>query len=171
MGTLNAIYVRADQQASALKATYPSAYTEPGSSFFAIDLPPDHFDCPEGELLALSKTMETDVLWITFQSAVDAFVYHHWKSGLLQRSLVFGAMEQGIWEQVEGNAEPWEREAFFESRQLRSLLEDMDDAEERQQTQRIYDEQVLEVGNWLPMVDARESARAIAEHYGLPGWQ
>lgn len=150
---------------------YPTAYTEPGSSFFAIELSPEDFDCPEAELLELSENLDTDVIWITFQSAADAFVYHHWKSGVVVRSLTYGAMEQGVWEQVVGMPEPWERDALFATRQLNGLLEDMGDVQERRQTQRIFDEQILKVGSWLPMVDARESARAIAEFYRLPGWR
>jgi len=172
MGTLNAIYVRAGlADPLMLKATYPTAYTEAGSSFFAIDLRPDQFGCPEDELLFLSQTLLTDVLWITFQSAADAFEFHHWKAGKLLRSLIFGGKVQGIWERVDGVPEAWERDTFFEARQLKSLLEDEEDAAKRNQIQRIFDDGILEVGSWLPMVDARESARAIAEFYNLPGWR
>lgn len=171
MGTLNAIYIRSAVPIETIDASWPTAYTEPGSGFFAIDLPPDHFDCPSDRLAALSGVLDTDVLWITFQSAADAFAYHHWKSGYLQRSLEHGMLEQGIWEKVEGETEPWEREAFFQPRQLARLLEDAGSEQERTTTKRLFDQQILELGSWLPMVDARESARAIAAHYALPGWQ
>jgi hypothetical protein len=171
MGTLNAIYVRADHaKAALLKVTYPTAYTEANSDFYAIDLPRDHFDCPTDELRKLSRELETDVLWITFQSTSDSFAYYHWRSGTFLRNLMYGCSEQGMWEHVEGYAERWEYSALFPQRDLQWLLESSEDEVEKQHTRRVYTQGILETGSMLPMVDARESARAIAEYYELPGW-
>jgi hypothetical protein len=116
MGTLNAIYVRASDAAagSAVRASYPAAYSESGTPFLAIDQPNDHFRCPDAELQALSARLKTDVIWLSFQSAVDAFQYHHWSDGRHLRSLVYGCFEnEREWERVEGTPQPWEGSVFF----------------------------------------------------------
>lgn len=149
MGTLSAIYVRPTQpaQGAGLLANHPTAYTEPGLEFYAIEQPSTVFNPPEDELAKLSACLGTDVLWIGFQSAADAFQFHHWRAGTRLRALIHGCVEQGIWERVEGEPEPWERNA----------LSDPHEAE-------------LKVGSTAPSVDAREAARAVAEYYRLPGW-
>lgn len=169
MGTQNTIYIRSCQEIEMkIKSVYPDALTEDGSDFFAIDLPLDHLDDISKDLKKKSTELDTDVLWIAFQSSVELFIYQHWKSGRLQRSLIYGASTEGTWEQVDGQAEPWEAEAFFDRDDLESLLEEADDDDKRLNIQRIFDEQILEIDAWIPMIDARESARAIAEYYNLP---
>ena len=83
MGTLNAIYIRAadSTSATAVQAPYPSAYSVAGAPFLAAEQPENHFRCPDAELQRLSAQLKTDVIWLSFQSVVDAFQYHHWKSG------------------------------------------------------------------------------------------
>jgi hypothetical protein len=80
MGTLNAIYVRAaePEKMAAVRAEHPSAYTESGSEFYAIEEPTNYVP-PESDLASLSSRLNTDVLWLGFQSAVDAFQFHHWR--------------------------------------------------------------------------------------------
>jgi hypothetical protein len=145
MGTLNAIYVRAvnPDTVKAIKTKYRKATTEAGSEFYWIPRSEDDFRCPEKELAALAKQLNTDVLWLTFQSVSDSFAYHHWRGNKHLRSLEFQINEEG-WERVEGTREPWELAAF-------------DNAE-------------LEAGSVEPFIDARETARAAGEHYALPGW-
>lgn len=172
MGTLNTIYIRSCQEIEIkIKSVYPDAQTEDGCDYFAIELSLDGLDDIGNDLRKMSTEWDTDVLWIAFQSSVELFVYHHWKSGHLQRSLTYGASTEGTWEQVDGEAEPWEAEAFFDRDELESLLEEANSDDERQDIQRIFDEQILEIDAWIPMIDARESARAIAEYYNLPGWE
>lgn len=149
MGTLTAFYVRVSspEAREALLAEYPSAFTEPGTDFFAVDNPPCGFDPPEEELRDLSARLDTDVLWITFQSVVDAFEFHHWRKGVALRGLAFGCRaEERTWERVEGEPEPWEASAF----------EDL--------------QAPMEPGQWDGM-QSREVAREIAIHYRLPDWR
>jgi hypothetical protein len=170
MGTLTAIYVRATDpvQAAALRVEYPTAYTEPGSEFYAfegVDYTP-----PEAELAMLSARLGTDVLWLGFQSAVDAFQSHHWSFGKHLRTLVFGCFDQErTWDRAEGKPEEWEREAFFNSKSLGYAQRNRSN-EATAELQRIWREAEIVPGRMDPSIDARESARKVAEFYRLPGW-
>jgi len=173
MGTLNAIYVRAvdTRTAAALAAEHAGARTELGSDFFVIDQPDDKFRCREAELAGLSLSLDTDVIWLSFQSAVDGFQFHHWRSGQCVRSLVYGCFEQErTWERVEGAAEPWERDAFFRSSDLEIETRHAADAGARREIERIFREADLAPGRVTPSLNARECAWKVAEHYRLPGW-
>jgi hypothetical protein len=173
MGTLNAIYVRASdpQTIAALLAKYPVAYTEANTDYYAVDQPASRFECPEAELCDLSAGLRTDVIWLTFQSVVDAFAFHHWRDGKHLRSLVYGCFEQErTWERVEGSVEPWERGALFDPGHLAIALEFTKGPEERRALERIYGEAVLAVGQTEPSLDGRECAWKVAEHFRLPGW-
>jgi hypothetical protein len=170
MGTLNAIYVRTTgEQRALLRAEYPTARTERGLEFHVIEQPRTAFNPPEDELAALSARLDTDVLWLTFQSAADAFRFHHWRSGKHLRSLVYAYVEQCVWERVEGEPEPWEREAFFDPRQLADVLKD---AKKKAATElrRFWQKAEVAVGRTVPILAAREAARSVAEFYHLPGW-
>jgi hypothetical protein len=141
MGTLNAIYVRASDPhtISALLSKLPLAYTEADTDFYAVDQPESRFECPEVELCDLSASLRTDVIWLAFQSVVDAFEFHHWRDGKHLRSLVYGCFEQErTWERVEGSGEPWERGALFDPRHLAIALEYTTDPGERREFERIY---------------------------------
>lgn len=171
MGTLNAIYVRAGdaRTVAAVRASYPAACSEPGTSFLAIDQPTDRFRCPDDELQALSAQLKTEVIWLSFQSAVDAFQYHHWSDGKHLRSLVYGCFQnEREWERVEGTPQPWEASVFFGD--LDRALQFRVSVEGRRQIERIYRENLIEVGASEPSLDARESAHGVAEFFKLPGW-
>ena|SRR2546421_6394050 len=173
MGTLNAIYVRAAdaQTVAALIAEQPTAYTEPGTDFFAIDRSIDDFRCPERQLAEISARLDTDVIWLSFQSVVDAFQFYHWRAGHHLRSLIYGSFEQErTWERVEGTSEIWERQALFEASRLEIGLKYARDAAEERELQRIYRDLELTAGSTEPSINARESARKVAECYRLPGW-
>jgi hypothetical protein len=173
MGTLNAIYVRAADTsvASALSAEYAQAYTEPGTQFFVVDQPVDRFRCPEAELMALSERLKTDVIWLSFQSDVDAFQFHHWRSGKHLRSLVYGCFdEDGTWERVEGWAEPWEDAILFDRHQLVHALQYIEDQGERRAVESVYRERKIVRGHTEPSLDAGETARRVARFFHLPGW-
>jgi hypothetical protein len=170
MGTLNAIYVRAtEQQCVILRAEYPTASTEPGLDFQVIEQPRTAFEPPEDALSALSARLDTDVLWLTFQSAADAFRFHHWRGGKQLRALVYGYVEQHLWERIEGEPQPWEREAFFDPERLADALEYVN-KKEAAELKRIWRNEELVVGRTTPLIAAREAARSVAEFYRLPGW-
>lgn len=174
MGTLFAIHVRAPKTSalSARLAPYGPALTESGSEFCAVEL--SRFDGPsDGELVdlsGLSRELDTDVLWLGFCSVSDSFRFHHWRSGREVRALAFGWFkEQGLWELAEGDPEPWERSAFFLPRTLAIWSEEAKEAE-AQEMRRVWAAAEVRAGRIIPPIDARESARAVAKFYGLPGW-
>jgi len=172
LGTLNAIYVHVPnlETAEALRAGYSSAYTEPNMEFYAIEDPPCGYRAPEAELRDLSRRLATDVIWLGFQSLVDAFQYHHWRTGDHVRSLVFGCFgEERTWEKASGQPESWERDALFSDEDLAFWLSDATELEKREY-ERIWRNTLLLPGQTVPSLDARETARKVAEYYRLPGW-
>lgn len=79
-----------------------------------------------------------------FQSAVDAFQFHHWQEGKHLRALVYGCFkEERAWERVEGTPEAWELE-------------------------RIWKEAKIEPGMTQPRLNSRRCAHKIARIYGFP---
>jgi hypothetical protein len=170
MGTLNAIYVKVTvpEKVRALLGQYATAYFEPGLPFYAIDQP--RFNPPEAELASLSVRLDTDVLWLGFQSAVDAFQFHHWWSGQHTRALIYGCFDQErTWDRVEGKAEAWERAAIFAPDELARILQDATE-EEAEELKRVWRDEEIMPGRFEPSIDARETARKVAEFYRLPGW-
>jgi hypothetical protein len=170
LGTLNAIYVRAADpaKAAAVRAGYPQAYTEPGSEFYAVEYA--GFEPPEADLAQLSVRLSTDVLWLGFQSVVDAFEFHHWRDGRYLRALVFGCHgpEERTWERAVGEPEAWESGAIFDLEHLAHALRYADERE-AEELQRIWRATEIVPGRMEPSLDAREVARAAAEFYCLPG--
>ena len=131
----------------------------------------EDFAPPVDDLAGLSADLATDVIWLSFQSVVDAFEFHHWRAGTILRALVFGCYEEErTWERVEGEAEAWEREAFFDPKALRHPLEYAKTDDEKRELERIWRDAELLPGRTEPSIDARESARKAAEHYHFPGW-
>ena len=147
MGTLHSIYVRTDDTDAVLDALKKDAakeirvQSEPGKSFLEVAW--HDFDAPQESLKRLSVHLRTDVLWLVFQSAVETFEFAHWRSGECVRHLVYGCREERTWEWVDGEMEPWESNEF----------------------------ELAGPGEFEPSLDARETARDVAEHYGLPGWE
>jgi len=173
MGTWNAFYVRnsGDSTASAIRRKFPGAKFESGQEFVGVVLTNDASEPPADELAELSSDLATDVIWLSFQSALDGFQFHHWRSGQCVRSLVYGCFEQErTWERVEGAAEPWERDAFFRSSDLEIETRHAADAGARREIERIFREADLAPGRVTPSLNARECAWKVAEHYRLPGW-
>jgi len=77
-------------------------------------LPKEAYEVPERDLAELSLRFGTDVLWLSFQSTVDAFQFYHWRNGEHLRTLVYGCFDkEHTWERTEGNPESWERAVFF----------------------------------------------------------
>jgi len=172
MGTLNAVYIRSAQPVTTtIKAKERTGYTIPGSSFYAVDLDSSEFGCPEDEILQLSLSLQTDAIWITFQSTADVFVYHHCNKGSVVRSLCFGRFNEREWERIEGIPEPWENATFFDTKKLAFLLKYEKDKKRRDEIERFFNAGSLKLGSDIPGIDARESARAIATFFNLPGWQ
>ncbi len=171
MGTLIAIYVRARPAIEReIKTRFPSAFTEPGSFFYATELNINDGNYPIDRLGQHSKQLQTEVLWLVFQSAVDTFEYAHWIAGGCLRKLVYGRTAERTWQIAEGRAEAWEANCFFDERTRSDLVSLADTADEREQVNRIFRDRLIEPGQTLPFVNARETARAVAEYFVLPGW-
>ena len=172
MGTLNACYVRASEEALRVVASLEPGRAlrrEEGLPFVEIAFGADEHRPPVELLRTSSATLRTDAIWLSFQSAVDAFQFQHWRGGKCLRELVYGAFEEErTWERVSGVAEAWEAEALFPRSALESELASGGEGE---QVLRVWALRELRAGEVLPAVDARESARAVALHYGLPGWE
>ena len=175
MGTLNAFYVRswADHVAvaGAIRAYFPDAEIESSTEFWGVRLPDGAFEPPERKLMELSLRLTTDVIWLGFQSVVDAFQFHHWRAGKHLRSLVYGAFkEERTWERAEGSPEPWERQVLFDWSGLEDRLEYSDSDHERQELERIWRDAEIQPGRTEPSLDARECARGVAAFFHFPGW-
>ena len=171
MGTWNAFYVgdRSENAVAAIRERFPAADMESSEHYLGVRLPDDAFEPPESDLAELSTLFDTDVIWLAFQSTVDAFQFHHWRSGQHLRALVYGCFgEERTWERVEGRAEPWEREVLFSEEELEHVLEYTDGEEEREELQRIWRDGEIAPGNTEPGLDSRACAHMIAAHYRFP---
>lgn len=172
MGTSIAFYVRnkGESVVPAISEKFPSAKVEVGSEFIGVSLGDNAFEPPADRLTELSSFLNTDVIWLSFQSTVDAFEFHHWSGGTALRSLVFGCyQEERTWERANGQPEPWEQEAFFSEKALGFELK-YADAGKKQELQRIWREAELLPGRTEPNLDSREAAWKVAEYYHFPGW-
>lgn len=141
MGTLNAFYVRAESEKAvpAIRKVFPKQEIEQFEEFVGVNMADDAFEAPETILAELSSQLGTDVMWMSLQSTVDAFQFHHWKSGKHIRSLVYGCFqEERTWERAEGEPEPWEREVFFNPKDLEFELKWANDESQRQELTRIW---------------------------------
>jgi len=171
MGTWNAFYVRAqnDDAVAAVRERFPDAEIESSPAFLGVKMPDNAFEAPEPDLAALSTRLATDVIWLGFQSTVDAFQFHHWRSGQHVRALVYGCFQdERTWERVEGEPEPWEREVFFSQRELEHVLKYAGSDSERQELQRIWRDAEISPGKMEPGLDSRDCAHKIAAHYQFP---
>jgi hypothetical protein len=174
MGTLNAFYIRAhgDAVLKAIHSMFPEAVIDRGEDFLGVTLPGEVVEPPPlNELAQLSSKFETELIWLSFRSFVDAFQFYHWRRGSLRRSLVYGCYETDEWNLVEGQPEPWESEAFFGTPMLHFLVTEARTEEEKRDYERMWHDKQITPGSEEPFIDARESARSAAKYYNFPGWQ
>lgn len=149
MSTYNAFYVRKktadDAIREAILSLYPKARIEVTRDFVGGVLSDDDAAPLEQALSELSAKQETDVIWVTYQTTAESFIFHHWRAGKQLRALWYGCASEGTWERVEGRAEPWERGAFWDDEATGSLKKGQTD----------------------PMVSSQDAVHAVMEHYGL----
>jgi hypothetical protein len=171
MGTWNAFYVKA-QNAEAVEAVrerFPGARIDSAPDFIGVRMPDEAFEAPESELAELSTRFDTDVIWLGFQSAVDAFQFHHWLAGRQLRSLVFGCFgPERTWERADGTPEPWERDTFFDPGAVEIPLKYASTEEDRLELKRIWREAEILPGREEPSLDSKGCAHKIARFYHLP---
>jgi hypothetical protein len=184
MASFEAFYIRrvTDESAvaAAIRERFRRVKIQPGDPFWEVQLYRTLWSWArpaklrKRDLMELSSRLKTDVLWLSFQSVVDAFEFHHWRDGERLRSLVYGEMVQGIWERAEGTPEPWERQVFFDPAELKERLEDMgecgESGDEKREMERIWRDAEIRPGQAEPMLDARECAQKVAKYFHFPGW-
>lgn len=174
MGTWNAFYIRRNTSdsavESAVRAWFPKAHIEVGPTFLGVLLEEEEYLPPEDLLASLSSKFETEVIWLSFQSVVDAFQFYHWRGGKGLRALVFGCFEkERTWERVDGESEPWEYAVFFDGKISAPSPACMESSEEEKEPTLPHETHLI-VGSTNPRLDARVCAREIALYYGLPGF-
>ena len=175
MGTMNAFYVQgtADDLIAAIQKSFPAAKVSIGDAYIGTVLTPEDYEPPQATLSKLSADFSTDVIWLGFQSSVDAFHFRHWFNGACVRSLVYGCrQEERTWEEVEGQAEAWEAGAFFSAASREHLVKQAPgDEAKRLEYERIWNNRELVPGRMEPMVSSKQVAWIVARHYHFPGWE
>jgi len=83
------------------------------------------------------------------------------------RALWYGCANEGTWERVEGEAEPWERDAFWDQESLECLLECAETDSERERLQKLWKGCVLVKGQTAPVVSSEDAVQDVMAHYGL----
>jgi hypothetical protein len=171
MGTWNAFYVRAESEKAdpAIRKDFPKQEIEQFEEFVGVNMGDEAFEAPEAILAKLSAQLDTDVMWMSLQSTVDAFQFHHWKSGKQIRVLVYGCFkEERTWERAEGDPESWEREVFFDPKELEFTLEYVEDEDEQKELRRIWRDAEVLAGRTEPGLSAKSVAHKVARHYRFP---
>lgn len=171
MSTFNAFYIRkkaADKETrAAILSVYPKATVEQFDDFIGGILSTDDVEPPEKKLSALSAKLITDVFWVTYQTTAGSFIYHHWLDGKHLRALMYGCLKEGRWDRVEGQAEEWEEEQFWDKESLKMCLKEARSEAERKKVKKLWDDGVLIKGSELPVAGDDTAVQAIMEHYGF----
>jgi hypothetical protein len=171
MSTFNAFYVRkkaADKVTrSAILGLYPKAQVETFDEFMGGILSADDLEPPEQKLVALSANLATDVIWVTYQTTAGSFIYHHWQNRAHLRALMYGCAEEGQWDRVEGKAEEWEKECFWDEESLEMNLEEARSDAERKKLKKLWSDGVLLEGSELPVAGDDTAVEAVMEYYGF----
>ena len=174
MGTLNAAYLRCDDEAEVLWRGLiedRAIEREHGLPFIWVMFGDDEFEPPVEWLQRASTALRSDALWLSYQSVVDSFEFQHWRDGHCVRELVYGAFEsERTWERASGVPEVWEAEALFPRQALERELAAATDERQRQRVLHQWAYREIAAGGDRPTLNARECARAVSFHYGLPGW-
>lgn len=153
---MNAVYCKS----SAIHdlAEFPFESSVSNENWAGLELNQSVFDVSDEALQRISKQVGT-VIFLSFQSAVDAFQFVKVVDGVTERKLVYGCYKnEREWEVVEGTEQEWEEDLFIET-----TYDDEDEEE--------YEDAIApEVGSCSPMIDARNIAIEIASYYNFPGW-
>jgi len=173
MSTYNAFFVRRKQSEkltrTAMLSVYPKALLEVSKNYVGGVLSDEEWEASEKKLSALSAKLETDVFWVTYQTTVGSFIYHHWQNSKHLRTLMYGCLKEGRWDRVEGKAEPWEKECFWDEDSLEMNLEEASSDAQRKKLKKLWSDGVLIKGNELPIAGDDTAVNAVMEYYGF-GW-
>lgn len=173
MGTFNAFYIRKlgteDATKAAIIGLYPKADIQVLPEFVGAMLSADDIDLgvPEQKLGEISATLKTDVIWVTYQTTAESFIFHHWRGGEQLRALWYGCASEGTWERAEGQAEPWEAKEFWSEESLEGALELAESDSERLKLRRLWKAQTIRKGQTAPIISSEDAVRAVMEHYDL----
>jgi hypothetical protein len=173
MGTMTAIYFEkpTSMPLLQLQGILQPEIIEENSQYYGLILQTGNLRADSDIIQSLSKSTPSNLFFLFFQSVVDAFEYHRWQSGKLQRSLIYGCFEkERTWESIKGVSENWEADIFFSEEELTRALEYAEN-DEVAKLQALWATQTLLEGQVLPSIDARETCRAIAEYFNFPGWE
>lgn len=171
MSTFNAFYIRkqaADEETrSAILSLYPKAEVQTFDDFIGGVLSSDDVDPPEQMLSDLSARLATDIYWVTYQTTAGSFIYHHWLNGEHLRALTYGCVRESRWDRVEGQAEAWEAEHFWDTDSLKMCLKKAASEAERTKIKKLWNDGVLIKGNEFPVAGDDTAVEAIMEYYGF----
>lgn len=152
---------------AAISNAYLSASLQQGARYIEVDVN-DSSSFPDEVWGALSQSLGTPLFHLLFQSTSDSFRFVHIEAGEIVRRLQYGCLiEQGLWEIIEGSAEPWETKAFFSDNPLEFIEKD---DPEWFTYQAIWQSQTLVANATFPFCNAREAARTAGQYYQFPGW-
>lgn len=172
MGSMTRLYIRCENESclATILSRYPGAYIEPPSIFASTVVEPDaRFTPSDGE--RYSRELNTETIYLAFSSVTDSLQFTHSMQGKTLRHIQYGMyVEQGIWEEVAGNPEPWESLAFFSPNSMEILEDYQPDDPDYERISEIYRQRLIRASETYPMIDARESARVAAKHYRLTDW-
>ncbi len=170
MSIFNAFFIRANEKATleVVRDGFHEMEVDRFCDFIGVRFARPVSKVPQAMLIRLSEMLNTDVIWLSFESAMDCFEFHHWQSAQHVRSLVYGLEEERTWERADGKSEIWEARVFFDPRNMECALGDAEDDEQRETIQRIYREAKIEPGQTEPSISSKETADAIAQLYGFP---
>ena len=141
---------------------------------FEPDLPWLRFRVPWEEISLLGRSM-TAVLpgravGLAEQTSVGSFGFWHFQAGRETRSLLYGfrGEEDGLWNQVEGAPESWEKELLFRSsEELEAILETVY-ADDLEVARRAYRDREFVLGGRYPEPGAIDAE--LFGFYDLPAY-
>ena len=168
-GGVTALYFRANQPLTieSVRESFGKFPIEQHRDYIGVRLPRPLRPDAASKLVQMSKLLDTDVIALGFQGAMDCFEFHHWQAGRHLRSLVYGMEEERVWERADGTPEPWEA-LLFHPKNMQNELEEAEDDEQQETIRRIYREARIEVGQMAPGISSKMTAETIAHHYGFP---
>ncbi|ROZ69630.1 hypothetical protein [Ramlibacter sp. WS9] len=172
MGSMTRLYIRCENESflATIRARYPEAHIEAPSLFASTVVEPaERFTPSDGE--RNSHELNTEIIYLAFSSVTDSLQFTHSMHGKTLRHIQYGMyVEQGLWEEVAGGSEPWETPAFFPPSSMEVLADCRPDDPDYERLSEIYGQRLIRASESYPMIDARESARAVAKHYRLTDW-
>ena len=94
-----------DDALAARLGAWRDRFAEDHSEFLRVE----NDDEPPRDLMSsVSRALETEIIWLSMQSTVDAFELLHYRNGTLIRELVYSCENERTWDRVSGTRQSWE---------------------------------------------------------------